>query len=234
MSWHGGRRHALQPLVERLRTLGSHSRQPLAEAAFTVVDTELTGLDPDSDEILAIGFIRMIGTRILVGETLFSAIRPERRAWGASVPVHGIRPVDVQHASPAEAVLPALIDFCKGTVMVGYGVDLDRRVLERSLARLGKDELPRLWLDIARVERWLRSRAGRLPEAGAWERLPTLATLAQQAGIPVPATHHALADAFVAAQLWQRQLARLLAERVTTVGDLALIGALRRSAGPRR
>lgn len=234
MSWHGGRRHALQPLVERLRSIRSLSRQPLAETAFTVVDTELTGLDPESDEILAIGAIRMIGTRILVGQTLFSAIRPERRTWGASVPVHGIRPVDVQHASPVGTVLPALIDFCKGTVIVGYGIDLDRRALERSLAHLGKDELPRLWVDIARVERWLRSRGGRLPEAGAWERLPTLATLAQQEGIAVPATHHALADAFVAAQLWQRQLARLLAERVTTVGDLALIGALRRSAGSRR
>ncbi len=228
------RRRAFLPLIERLRSIRSLSSQPLAETAFTVVDTELTGLDPDSDEILAIGAIRMIGTRILVGQTLFSPVRPQRRSWGTSVPVHGIRPVDVLHAPPLGVVLPALVEFCTGTVVVGYGAELDRRVLERSLARLGMDELPRLWLDIARVERWLRSREGQHPEASTAEGAPTLAGLAQAEGIAVPAAHHALADAFVTAQLWQRQLARLLAENVTTVGDLALIGALRRSAGPQR
>lgn len=228
------RRRALQPLVERLRSIRSLSRQPLTETAFTVIDTELTGLDPGSDEILAIGAIRMIGTRILVGQTLFSTVRPERRSWGTSVLIHGIRPADALQAPPADAVLPALVEFCMGTVIVGYGVELDRRVLERSLACLEMEKLPRLWLDIARVERWLRSRGGQHPEASTAEGSPTLAGLAYAEGIAVPAAHHALADAFVAAQLWQRQLARLLAENVTTVGDLALIGALRRSAGPRR
>lgn len=225
------RRRALLPLVERLRSIRSVSRQPLTETTFTVIDTELTGLDPNSDEILAIGAIRMIGTRILVGQTLYSTVRPERRGWGTSVLIHGIRPVDVLQAPPADAVLPALVEFCAGTVIVGYGVELDRRVLERSLARLKMDEFPRLWLDIARVERWLRSRGGQHPEAGAAEGSPTLAGLAYAEGIAVPATHHALADAFVAAQLWQRQLTQLLAENVTTIGDLSLIGALRRSRG---
>lgn len=228
------RRRALQPLVERLRSIRSLSRQPLTETAFTVIDTELTGLDPDSDEILAIGAIRMIGTHILVGQTLYSTLRPERWSWGTSVPVHGIRPVDVLQAPTVDAVLPALVEFWTGTVIVGYGVELDRRVLERSLARLKMDEFPRLWLDIARVERWLRSRGGQYPEASTAEGSPTLAGLAHAEGIAVPAAHHALADAFVAAQLWQRQLTQLLAENVTTVGDLSLIGALRWSRGPWR
>lgn len=228
------RRRALLPLVERLRSIRSLSRQPLAGTAFTVIDAELTGLDPDSDEVLAIGAIRMIGMRILVGQTLFSTVRPERQSWGTSVLIHGIRPVDVLQAPPADAVLPALVEFCTGTVIVGYRVELDRRVLERSLARLGMDELPSLWLDIARVERWLRSRGGQHPEASTAEGAPTLAGLAQAEGIAIPAAHHALADAFVAAQLWQRKLSQLLAENVTTVGDLSLIGALRRSTGPRR
>jgi DNA polymerase-3 subunit epsilon len=54
--------------------------EPFEARRFVVLDLETTGLDLQRDEILALGAIRMSGSRIIVGETFYSLVRAERNA----------------------------------------------------------------------------------------------------------------------------------------------------------
>ncbi len=215
-----------RPLVERLQPWRGVADQPLTETLFTVVDAEMTGLDERRDEILSIGAVRMRGLSILLGHTFYRTVRPRAGAWHATVAIHRIRPSDVHNAPELAEVMAELADFCADTVMVGHRVDVDRRFLDRARESTGALPLPRLWVDTARVAQWLASDGGRIVGAEASGEGLDLASLAQREGIAVLPDHHALTDAMVTAQVWQRQLARLLRKGVTRIRDLVLVGLL--------
>ncbi len=202
----------------------------LLELTYTVLDAEMTGLNPVEDELLAIGAVRMVGPRILVGETFFRLVRPERTVWGSTVPIHGIRPVDVASAPEARHVMPEFLAFCSCTVLVGHGVDIDRQFLRRSAARLGLAFPAATWIDTGRVARWLVTRHGTFLEASADRGRFGLDDLLAAYEIVPPARHHALADAYATALVWQRQLFELAAEGVRSLADLRLAGLAQVSA----
>ncbi len=208
-----------------IRQIGIHGDgQHLLHIRYTVLDAEMTGLDLERDQLLAIGAVRMEGARILIAERFYSLIRPSVGRWGASVPIHGIRPVDVAAAPKLSTVLPEFLAFSAGTVLVGHGVEIDRKFLERAARNLGL-RLPRTrWIDTGRVARWLASHHGTFAEAAADRGRFGLEELLTAYEIEPPARHHALADAFVTAQLWQRFLYELVNERIETLRDLRLIG----------
>ena len=91
------------------------------------------------------------GGRVLIGQTFHRLVRPRRNGWGPTVPIHRIRPADVEAAPPIEAVLPELADFCRGAVIVGHKVGFDRAFLKRA----GFPAERFRWVDIGRVEGWL-------------------------------------------------------------------------------
>jgi DNA polymerase-3 subunit epsilon len=188
---------------------------------FVVLDLETTGLNPQMAEILALGAIRMQGARILVGETFYHLVRPEGNAWPETVPLHQILPDDVSAAPPLLVVLEEFLNFCADSTLVGYGVALDRAFLDS-----GKAEAlaPHLWLDVRQAARWLA--AQRPPASQAPPESDDLTLLAHHYGIPIPVKHHALADAFVTAQIWQRQLAHLQALGYTQLPQLARVAGV--------
>jgi DNA polymerase-3 subunit epsilon len=195
----------------------------LGDLSFVVLDLETTGLNPHKDEILAIGAIRMRGPRILVGETFYSLIQPERRAWAETIPLHHILPDDVATAPSLAAILPELTVFCTGSVLAGYSVLLDRAFLTAGRPEAGQVLAISVWLDIRQVARWLAAQKPPAPETS-----PTnddLDTLAGHYGIPVHTKHHALADAFVTAQIWQQQLAQLQARECRYLSQLVQVVA---------
>lgn len=198
--------------------------QPLFSTRFTVLDAEMTGLDLERDELLAIGAIRMVGPRILLSERFYHLIRPQSDRWGTSVPIHGIRPADVADAPALCEVLPAFAAFARATIFVGHGVEIDRKFLERASRRCGVPLVHTLWIDTGRVARWLASHHGVFLEAAADRGRFALEELLVVYDIEPPARHHALADAFATAQVWQRQLYALAAEGVTSIQDLRLSG----------
>lgn len=192
--------------------------RPLAEVPFVALDTETTGVREGADEILEVGAVRMVGGRVLVGQTFHRLVRPSRPAWGPTVPIHRIRPADVAAASPIEAVLPELAEFCRDSVIVGYKVGFDRAFLKRAGFPVDRFH----WVDVARVEGWLEAQAAGGPPAADPVPVCDLETLARRYGVELLRPHSAPADALATAQVWQRQLPRLEGLGVRTLGDLLL------------
>ena len=104
---------------------------PLEELAYTVFDTETTGLDPHSgDEIISVGALRIVNGRLLKEDCFDQLINPRRHLPWASVKYHGIRPEMLVDKPTIEQVLPTFFQFCKDTVMLGHNVAFDMRMLQ--------------------------------------------------------------------------------------------------------
>ncbi len=202
-----------------------------AEAAleslrYVVLDTELTSLDPRSNRVISIGAVVMEGAKIRLGDHFYRVVNPGVAVPAETVLVHGLRPADVVEGSaPAEAVADFL-KFAADAVLVGHFVGVDLAALRKEAPRAAP-ALSEPAIDTARVQRWLDQRRNRYREdRGHHVENVDLVSLAGRYGLELLETHHALYDAFLTAQLWQRLLRQLDHAAIRTLGELLRIGAV--------
>lgn len=170
--------------------------RPLAELAFTVFDTEATGLSPaDGDEIIAIGAVRVLNGRLLPGETFDRLVRPNRAVRREAQAVHGIGNELLQAQPPLEQVLPAFHRFAEDTVLVGHNVAFDMRLLELAQQRTG------VVFGQPVLDTLLLSALVHPGHADAEHRLEAIAA---RLGVAVVGRHTALGDALVTAEIFIR------------------------------
>lgn len=103
----------------------------LSELAYTVFDTETTGLNPAAgDEIISIGAVRIVNGRLLRTELYDQLVDPRRPIPAESVKIHGIRPEMLQGQPTIAEVLPAFHQFAEGTILVAHNAAFDMRMLQ--------------------------------------------------------------------------------------------------------
>lgn len=193
--------------------------QPLLAAwredDVVVFDTETTGLDPATDEIVEIAAQRLHRGRPVAAFHRFIRVADV----GASVRVHGLSNTDLAiRGESAGAVLGDFLNFARGAHLVGHNVYFDLKMLAAHARRIGLD-VPKLeatdtW-DTAR--RFVPSENYRLE------------TLAATLGLPHPPTHRADADVRTTVALLGRLIA-LVQEQ--TLQRVAVTGRYARMFGP--
>ena len=184
----------------------------LRELDMTVVDIETTGFAPGEAGITEIGAVRVRGSQVVA--EFSSLVNP-----GTPVPVPiteltGISDQMLTAAPPVAAVLPGLLAFARGSVLVAHNAPFD---LQFITAACEAAELA--WpgfevVDTVRLARHLMA----VPDEVADRKLGTLAAFF---GTPVRPSHRALDDARATAVILARLLDRL-AERegVYTLDEL--------------
>lgn len=199
---------------------------PLQSLRYVVLDTELTSLEHRTNRLLSVGAIRMQGASIHLGEQFYRMVNPEVEIPAESVIIHQIRSEDVKDARNISNTFDELSQFIGGTVLVGHFAHIDLKILRKEMTRTGHTfENPAI--DTARVHHWLL-RQGRYSEdlALQLEKLD-LETVAKAYGLNPENAHHALADAFLTAQLWQKMLVTLHDKGISNLKKLLKIGAAR-------
>src|SRR4051794_34335887 len=202
------------------RSHGGDHRTPLSETRFVVIDTELTSLDTRVNRMLSVGAIAMDGPRIRLAEQFYRVLNPGVEVPERTILVHGLRPADVAHGEDPVKVVSELAEFLKGAVLVGHFIAIDMAALKKEFKGAAR-EFGNIAVDSAKVHRWLELKRRTFGEAtdDRHEALD-LPTVAQHYNVSIGDSHHALADAFVTAQLWQRLLDRLESAGVKRIGDL--------------
>ncbi|MDT8066943.1 MAG: 3'-5' exonuclease [Terriglobia bacterium] len=190
---------------------------PLEHVRFAVLDTELTSLDKRTNRLLSVGAVSMQGSKINFGEEFYRVVNPGVEIPAESILVHGLRPADVARGDPTETVLRDLREFLKSSVIVGHFVGIDRKVLLKELRGKGKAALDCV-LDTAAAHRWLEQHEHHVRGLDDMPGHCDLATLASEYGLEMRDAHHALYDAYITAQLWQKVLVRLQHAGITTLG----------------
>ena len=192
---------------------------PLDSLRYVVLDTELTSLDPRSNRLLSIGAIAMQGAKIRLGEQVYSVVNPGGEIPVDTIVIHGLRPADVEQGCDSGKAVGELLEFVGDSIIVGHFVHIDLQVLRKELQRASR-QLLNPALDTARAHYWLAANEARRRGVEDVNEPLDLATLAVRYNLQVEEIHHALHDAFLTAQLWQRLLPRLAERGVTTLKDV--------------
>jgi DNA polymerase III subunit epsilon len=182
----------------------------LADLAYTVFDTETTGLSPDEgDEIISIGAVRVVNRRVLTTETFEQLVDPRRRISAASYAVHGISSDMVRGQPVITEVLPGFARFAEDTVLVGHEVGFDLRFISHKEQEAGV-RFTQPALDTRLLSAIIN------PE----HERHSLETIAERLGVSVVGRHTALGDALVTAEVFVRLLDLLENRGLRTLGEV--------------
>jgi DNA polymerase-3 subunit epsilon len=187
----------------RLDDLGT----PLLDVEFVVLDLETTGGSPANDRITEVGAVKIRGGEVL--GTFHTLVNPEVPIPPLISALTGITNGMVADAEPIEVVLPCLLEFLGGAVLVAHNASFDRRFVQANLERHGYQRLANRVVCTARLARKLLPR----------DEVPNvrLATLAAYLGATVAPCHRALTDARATVDVFHSLL-----ERAGSYGVLAL------------
>jgi DNA polymerase-3 subunit epsilon len=106
------------------------------------LDTETTGLSPESgDRIIEIGCVEMDNRR-LTGRTLHFYLNPERRNHEDAVKIHGLTDEFLADKPLFASVADELLEFVEGAEIVIHNAGFDVGFLNEELRRLGRPKFP--------------------------------------------------------------------------------------------
>src|SRR6478609_2625302 len=191
-----------QPVQRSFDDLGT----PLADITFCVLDLETTGGDRQSDAITEVGAVKVRGGECL--GTFQTLVNPGRAIPPQITILTGLTDALVAPAPRIEAVLPALLEFLRGTVLVGHNIGFDVAFLRHAFERAGHGRFDPVRVDtVALARRLVRDE---VPDC-------RLGTLASRFRLDHKPTHRALDDA-----LATTDLLHLLIERASGLGVLGI------------
>ncbi len=167
---------------------------------WVALDCETTGLNTRTDEIIAIGAVRIKGRRILTSQRLELLIRPEKAVSADSIRVHRLREQDVAGGLPAPEAVRRLLHFIGARPLVGYFLEFDVAMINRVARPLLGMGLPQPQIEVSRL--YYDHKFRQLPPYKQHDQADIdlrFATIMADLGLPTRDAHDALNDAVMAA-----------------------------------
>ena len=167
---------------------------------WVALDCETTGLNVRSDEIIAIGAVRIAGQRVMTSERLELLVRPRGGVSPDSVRVHRLRARDVADGLPVQDAVKRLMHFIGSRPLVGYYLEFDVAMLNRVVRPLLGVGLPQPCIEVSALYHDHKFR--QLPpshQQGNVDIDLRFATLMADLSLPTREAHDALNDAVMAA-----------------------------------
>ncbi|MFY9477370.1 MAG: DNA polymerase III subunit epsilon [Aquabacterium sp.] len=102
------------------------------------LDTETTGLSPESgDRIIEIGCVEMVNRR-LTGRHLHFYINPQRKSHEDAVKIHGLTDEFLADKPVFAALADEILEYCRGAEIIIHNASFDIGFLNAELKRLDK------------------------------------------------------------------------------------------------
>lgn len=202
----GQESRAVQPVQATIDELGT----PLSEVTFVVVDLETTGGSPEGCGITEIGAVKVRGGQLL-GE-FHTLVNPGEPIPAFIAVLTGITDGMVAAAPRVAAVVPAFLEFSRGTVLVAHNAPFDIGFLKAACAATGHSWPDHPVLDTARLARHVVTR-----DEARDRKLSTLARLFRSTTTP---DHRALNDARATVDVLHALIERVGNLGVTSLEEL--------------
>ena len=149
---------------------------------YVVFDIETTGLDPEFDEIIEIGAVKIKdGIKI---DTFNSLIKPEYEIDEFITELTGITNGMVENAPSIDEVLPKFMDFIRDYIIIGHNANFDINFIYDNLEELNIPPITNDFVDTLRISRRL------IPEL----KHHKLSDLANYFNIDTNGSHRSLKD----------------------------------------
>lgn len=174
--------------------------EPPPPNEWVAIDCETTGLNRRTDEIIAVGAVRIVGQRILTSQRLELLVRPDKEVPADSVRIHRLRSRDVAQGLPLDEAMRQLLHFIGSRPLVGYYLEFDVAMLNRAVWPLLGMGLPQQRLEVSAM--YYEYKFKQLPPYQQFDNAHIdlrFATLMDDLALPQREAHDALNDAVMAA-----------------------------------
>ena len=165
---------------------------------FVVIDIETTGLDPQFDEIIEIGAIKVENGIII--DTYNTLIKPINRVDEYITELTGITNLMLEDAPSIKDVINNFFNFIGNNVILGHNVNFDINFLYDELLNYNNLELNNDFVDTMRIGRYLLKDL----------KHHRLIDIAKNYGITILGNHRSLKDCEITLQIYNNMLNEVL------------------------
>lgn len=109
----------------------NHNKKPLNEIRFVVLDTETTGLNPATDQILSIGAVEVLNYTLVVKNS-FEAVLQQQNNNTSAIHIHEITPGASALGSDKKRVLHDFLTFIDDSILIGHNIAFDFAILNQA------------------------------------------------------------------------------------------------------
>ncbi len=195
------RRTPAGPLRDYLATPFPKPSVDYRDLALLAVDIETTGLNPERDDILSVGWVSVRHNRIDLGDAYHRLVRTARAIPEASAIVHRITDDQAARGGLLDDVLAELLGGLAGKVMIAHHATVEKGFLNAACQRLYGVGLPVPVIDT----QVLAKRTFERRHIAFKDSDLRLHALGERYNLPCYGAHNALSDALAAAELFLAQ-----------------------------
>lgn len=176
---------------------------PLHEYEMVVFDTELTGLNAQKDEIIAIGAVKIRNLQIQCSECFYALAKPEEHFHTSSTLLHRITPQELNRAENLKDILPKFLEFCGDAIHIGHYLRLDLEFFNAATEKLLGGSIKTPYLDTMRLAMaYNEAKHGHYYDHSNIHGAYTLTALSKEFKLPLFTAHNALQDSLQTAYLF--------------------------------
>jgi DNA polymerase III subunit epsilon len=161
-------------------------------AVFTAIDTETTGLSPETGRIIEIGAVKFDSSGVL--DMFDTLINPECPIPASSSNINHITDEMVSSAPVIKSVFPDFMTFIGSSILIAHNAPFDLLFINKELERCRLPQMENKAIDTLNLSRWAYPSAAR----------HSLQYLAHAMNIDVKDAHRACDDARVCSEIFLR------------------------------
>ncbi len=158
--------------------------------SYVAFDVETTGLDPEENEIIEIGALKVREGK--VQERFMELLKPREAISQTITNLTGITNQMVKNARTADQVVPDFLDFCREDVLIGHNILFDYSFMKVKAAGIGMS-FEKYGIDTLKIARKVHQEL----DSKSLERL------CEYYQIENKSAHRAYHDALATAKLYQ-------------------------------
>ena len=186
---------------------------------YLALDLETTGLVPQRDELLSIGYVPIVEHSLRLNGARHYLVRPEGSIPESSAIVHGILDDRASEGLSLTNALPPLLQALTGRVLVAHSARIEHDFIDAACQRLYGCHFVAPLVDTLELELRQVRRSGSIVAPGSLR----LDALRLHYGLPRYRAHDALSDAIGAGELLLAQIAHRTTTRPLRLSELTRV-----------
>lgn len=176
---------------------------------YLALDLETTGLNPNKDQILSMGWVAMDGLTIQLRTARQQWVRPTQAIPEASAIVHGIGDDRAARGDSLRHAMAQLLEALHGRILLAHHASIELGFLDQASRALYGQPCWIPAVDTLHIEQQNLQRRQEMPRSGGLR----LNALRARYNLPRYRGHDALTDALAAAELFAAQMAHRLQDQ---------------------
>ncbi|MGF1681427.1 exonuclease domain-containing protein [Photobacterium minamisatsumaniensis] len=200
VKWLGQQRVGeLPPVIESLaNTRWVDNDLSLNDVDFLVLDFETTGLSPNNDQILSIGYVELSLGALSLETSHETYIKDSSGINATTAIINHITPEMLKQGQSLDTAMEALFERMQGKVVLVHGLTVEKFFIENYVkTRYGITFPPVLWLDTLLLEKSMAIYMHNKEEVDY-----RLSSIRERYGLPQYPCHGALIDAVATGELF--------------------------------